>query len=36
MIDSELKEEVALGPCLNILSNASMELNKYENLHDVR
>ena len=36
IVDKDLKDDVALGPCLNILSNASMDLNKYENLHDVR
>ena len=35
-IDNDLKDEVALGPPMNILVNASIDLNKYENLHDVR
>lgn len=36
IVDKDLKDDVALGPCLNILANASMDLNKYENLHDIR
>jgi hypothetical protein len=35
-IDYDLKDDVALGPPLNILANASVDLNKFENLHDVR
>lgn len=31
-----MKDEVALGPPLNILANASVDLNKYENLNDIR
>ena len=35
-VDKDFKDDIVLGPCLNILDYASMDLKKYKNLHDVR
>jgi len=35
-IEKDMKDDVALGPPLNILVNSYVDLNKYENLHELR
>ena len=35
-VEKDMKDDVALGPPLNILVNSIVELNKYEDLHNLR